>query len=43
MKDERYKWNQFTEALSLDESDFFDYLHNLEDYENRLAHGEIKW
>lgn len=25
------------------ESDFGDYLHNLEDYEVRLARGEIKW
>lgn len=27
----------------LAESDFFDYLPNLEDYEERLARGEIKW
>lgn len=25
------------------ESDFGDYLHRLEDYETRLARGEIKW
>jgi hypothetical protein len=25
------------------ESDFNDYLANLEDYEDRLAKGEIKW
>jgi len=25
------------------ESDFGDYLPNLEDYEDRLARGEIKW
>lgn len=36
-------WNQFTEALALVEGDFSDYLRNLEDYENRLARGEIKW
>ena len=36
-------WNQFTESLTLDESDFSDYLRNLDDYENRLARGEIKW
>jgi len=27
----------------LAESDFSDYLPNLEDYEERLARGEIKW
>lgn len=36
-------WNQFTEASALVEGDFSDYLRNLEDYENRLARGEIKW
>ncbi len=36
-------WNQFTEALELSESDFSDYLAGLEDYENRLARGEIQW
>jgi predicted AlkP superfamily phosphohydrolase/phosphomutase len=36
-------WNQFTEAFALVEGDFSDYLRNLEDYENRLARGEIKW
>jgi len=25
------------------ESDFADYLFNLEDYEDRLARGEIQW
>jgi len=29
--------------LGITESDFGDYLHNLEDYEVRLARGEIKW
>lgn len=32
-----------TESLELVESDFSDYLSNLEDYENRLARGEIQW
>lgn len=36
-------WNQFAEALSLSEEGFSDYLSNLEDYENRLARGEIQW
>ncbi|MDZ7292355.1 MAG: DUF2281 domain-containing protein [candidate division KSB1 bacterium] len=36
-------WRQFAEALEIAESDFRDYLSNLEDYENRLARGEIKW
>ena len=29
--------------MSLVESDFSDYLTNLEDYEERLARGEIQW
>ncbi|MBH8575572.1 DUF2281 domain-containing protein [Nostocaceae cyanobacterium CENA369] len=36
-------WLQFNESLELLESDFTDYLSNLEDYENRLARGEIQW
>lgn len=36
-------WMQFTEAMELTESDFADYLPNLEDYEERLARGEIQW
>ena len=32
-----------TESIELVESDFSDYLLNLEDYENSLARGEIKW
>jgi hypothetical protein len=36
-------WTQFSEALEIAESDFADYLLNLEDYENRLARGEIQW
>jgi hypothetical protein len=34
---------QFTEGLKIAESDFNDYMSNLEDYENRLANGEIEW
>ncbi len=36
-------WMLFAEALEIAESDFVDYLSNLEEYENRLARGEIKW
>jgi Protein of unknown function (DUF2281) len=36
-------WILFNEALEIAESDFADYLPNLEDYENRLAREEIKW
>ena len=36
-------WMLFNEALETAESDFVDYLPNLEDYENRLTRGEIKW
>ncbi len=36
-------WHQFSEGLETAESDFSDYLRNLEDYENRLAKGEIRW
>ncbi|MCF4970208.1 DUF2281 domain-containing protein [Nostoc sp. CMAA1605] len=36
-------WLNSHESLELMESDFSDYLSNLEDYENRLARGEIKW
>jgi hypothetical protein len=36
-------WMQFNEALEIAESDFTDYLPNLEDYEERLARGEIQW
>lgn len=36
-------WTQFAEVLEIAESDFSDYLRNLEDYENRLARGEIRW
>lgn len=36
-------WTHFTEVEELVETDFTDYLSNLEDYENRLARGEIQW
>ena len=36
-------WTHFAEASELVESDLTDYLSNLEDYENRLARGEIQW
>jgi dipeptidase len=38
------RWNKaFAKSEFQVESDFSDYLLNLEDYENRLARGEIKW
>jgi hypothetical protein len=36
-------WTQLTEALKIAESDFSDYLENLEEYEERLARDEIQW
>ncbi len=36
-------WIHFAEALKIAESNFADYLPNLEDYENRLARREIEW
>jgi hypothetical protein len=44
----RDRHDQLTNMTSLDstemvESDFSDYLSNLEEYETRLANGEIKW
>ena len=33
----------FSESLEVAESDFSDYLANLEDYEEQLARGEIRW
>lgn len=40
---QRQQWLQLGESLEIAESDFSDYLTNLEDYENRLARGEIQW
>ncbi|CAN1211597.1 DUF2281 domain-containing protein [Tumidithrix helvetica PCC 7403] len=37
------QWTQFSESLAIGESDFSDYLKNLEDYEERLVRGEIQW
>ena len=36
-------WTHYSETKGLAESDFSDYLHNLEAYEDRLARGEIHW
>ncbi len=36
-KRDRELWTDFAE------SDFSDYRHKLEDYEDRLARGEIRW
>ena len=46
MKNDRTRWQlwtHFTESLEVVETDFADYLSNLEDYEDRLARGEIQW
>jgi Protein of unknown function (DUF2281) len=40
---EASKWLHSKESMEIAESDFSDYLSNLEDYENRLARGDIKW
>ncbi|BAZ80891.1 MAG: DUF2281 domain-containing protein [Sphaerospermopsis sp.] len=41
---EQGEWSfNFGESIDTAESDFADYLSNLEDYEQRLASGEIKW
>ncbi len=36
-------WTEFSEGRETVESDFSDYLRNLEDYEERLNKGEIQW
>ncbi len=36
-------WMHFSESLEIAESDFADYLTNLQDYEDRLAREEIQW
>lgn len=39
-----FKHNQeFSDSLEIAESDFSDYLSNLENYEEKLARGEIQW
>lgn len=35
--------NEETKSLDLAESDFSDYLTNLENYEEQLARGEVHW
>ena len=37
------KWQQFSEAAALAEAGLSDYLSNLQEYEERLARGEVKW
>ena len=36
-------WTHFRETFDVAESDFADYLRNLETYEERLARGDIQW
>lgn len=36
-------WKQLAEGDALVESDLSDYLSNLQEYEERLASGEIRW
>jgi len=36
-------WLQSEEYKNIAESDFSNYLSNLEDYEDSLARGEIRW
>jgi Protein of unknown function (DUF2281) len=36
-------WTHFRETLDVAESDFSDYLRNLEMYEESLARGDIRW
>jgi hypothetical protein len=46
LKSESARWElrpQLKEGLETAELDFSDYLRNLEDYEERLARGEIRW
>ncbi len=42
-KEQWQQWIQFSESSQLAESDFCEYLSNLEDYEDKLARGEIEW
>ena len=45
-RDESGGWRaakHLSEAVGLTESDVSDYPGNLEDYEERLARGEVKW
>ena len=36
-------WTHFNESRSLAEAGMDDYARNLDDYEERLARGEIRW
>jgi len=36
-------WQHFKQSMELSESDMTDYLKNLEDYEEQLTRGAIKW
>ena len=42
-KEQWQQWIQFSESNQMAESDFSVYLSNLEDYEDKLARGEIEW
>jgi uncharacterized protein DUF2281 len=46
VKQDQAQWElltHFRETLDLAESDFSDYLRNLETYEESLARGDIRW
>ncbi len=46
MKRDRDRWQvspELAQTRDMAESDFSDYLSNLEEYEERLARGEIQW
>jgi hypothetical protein len=36
-------WKYLEEPADSSDGDFSDYLRNLEDYEERLANGEVQW
>ncbi len=36
-------WQQIPDSSEMAETDFSDYMSNLENYEEKLARGEIKW
>jgi hypothetical protein len=36
-------WKPLSDSLNMAETDFSDYLGNLQDYEEKLARGEVKW
>ena len=42
-KERRQLWMRLAGASEMAESDFADYLSNLQDYEDRLARGELRW